>query len=260
MPDASQQPPIASLSVVIPAYQEAARIAPTLARVAEFLEENVANPQILVVDDGSKDDTVAVVRRCAEQIPFLEVLPLGKNRGKGGAVKAGMLAATGDLLLFSDADLSTPIEELLLLVPAIGPGHAVAIGSRALDPSKLEVRQPLHRETMGKIFNWIVRNTLGVDIHDTQCGFKLFTRDAARSLFLALRTEGFAFDVEILYRAHLAGLGVAEIPVRWRNDERSTVHPLRDAARMFMQVLQIGRMVRADAAQGRLLHPAPPRP
>jgi glycosyltransferase involved in cell wall biosynthesis len=241
------------LSIIVPAYNEAARIGATLVRMLQFADESKLNVEIIVVDDGSSDDTCEVVRSVAPDDQRLTLLKQPKNMGKGAAVKAGMLQASGDLLLFSDADLSTPIEDVLLLIEHLSDSCPIAIGSRGLKASNLEVRQPFYREMMGRTFNRIVRMVLGVKIRDTQCGFKLFRRTEAKALFGAQKTQGFAFDVEILFRARLAKYDVAEVPVTWRNDERSTVHPIRDAARMFGEVLTIRNMVKKDQKAGLLL-------
>jgi glycosyltransferase involved in cell wall biosynthesis len=244
------------LSIIVPAYNEAARIEASLIRMLQFVDEAELDAEIIVVDDGSSDDTCEVVRSLAPDDKRLSLLQQPKNMGKGAAVKAGMLQASGDLLLFSDADLSTPIEDVRILIDHLSDSCPIAIGSRGLKNSNLEVRQPFYREMMGKTFNRIVRLVLGVKIRDTQCGFKLFRRNEARALFGAQKTQGFAFDVEILFRARLADYDVAEVPVTWRNDERSTVHPIRDAARMFGEVLTIRNMVKKDQKAGLLLaHP-----
>ena len=254
-PEQPRKPALPRLSVVVPAYNEEQRIEATLRRIGEWLREHTADPEIVVVDDGSTDATADTVAAVQKDIPFVHFLSLGSNRGKGAAVREGVLAAQGDLILFSDADLSTPIEEAALLVAALDPDTPVAIGSRGLRSSRLVKRQPLHRETMGRVFNHIVRLVLPLDIRDTQCGFKLFARREARRLFGALGTDGFAFDVEVLYRATLAGLGVAEIPITWRNDERSRVRPGVDSMRMLAELLSIRLRVRRDRRAGRLLGP-----
>lgn len=241
------------LSIIVPAYNEEARIGATLVRMGSFIEEQGLDAEILVVDDGSRDQTCAVVRNEGARNPRIRLIAQSKNQGKGAAVKAGMLEASGELLLFSDADLSTPIEDVLLLIDQINGETPIAIGSRGLKESNLEKRQPFYREMMGRTFNRIVRTVLGIKIRDTQCGFKLFRRKEGLALFGAQRTQGFAFDVEILFRARLADYGVAEVPVTWRNDERSTVHPIRDAARMFGEVLTIRKMVKKDQKNGLLI-------
>lgn len=224
------------ISVVIPAYNESARLPPTLARIREHLDAGAEPYEVLVVDDGSHDATAALAESVAAGWPHLRVIRLGENRGKGAAVRAGMLAAVGDLRLFSDADLSTPIAELGLLRSRIDAGYGVAIASRALPGTTIEVHQNLRRETMGRIYNLFLRVLVLPDIHDSQCGFKLFTADAARAAFEPLRTERFGFDAEVLVRARRAGIRIAEVPVRWRHVEESRVSSVRDASRMLLDL------------------------
>ena len=247
---------IPELSVVVPAYNEELRITATLNRIGEFLEKNVESPEIIIVDDGSSDNTVSVVNDYVERVPFARLIKQEKNRGKGAAVRAGVLESERSLILFSDADLSTPIEDFVLLHEAMDGGIPIAVGSRGMKESRLEIRQPWYREMMGKIFNKIVCLVLPLSLQDTQCGFKLFVGSVAKSLFGALQTEGFAFDVEIIYRAHLAGLGIAEVPVTWRNDEGSRVRAIRDSAHMLAQLIAIRFQVQADKKAGRLLYVA----
>ncbi|OIP40500.1 MAG: hypothetical protein AUK47_08395 [Deltaproteobacteria bacterium CG2_30_63_29] len=227
-----------ALSIVIPAYNEASRLGPTLERVFEWLEAESLDAEVLVVDDGSKDDTAALVRRYCEHFGALRLLQYGANRGKGYAVGHGVVRANGEHVLFSDADLSTPIEEYFTLAAAMGQAD-VAIGSRAVKGSNLEKRQPLYRELMGRSFNLAVRAAVMGDFHDTQCGFKLFTAAAARQCFARRRLDGFAFDVEILYIARKLGLSIAEVPVHWQHYEASRVDPIKDSARMLADLLRI---------------------
>lgn len=223
----------ASLSVVIPAYNEEARLGPTLARVREHLTARGGAWEVIVVDDGSRDATVEVARAGGAT-----VIEQGVNRGKGAAVRAGMLAARHDRVLFSDADLATPIEELAKLEARLDAGDDVAIASRALRGSDIRTRQHPMRELMGKTFNVIVRALVLGGIKDTQCGFKLFTRDAARDLFGRATVDGFAFDVEVLVLAR-GRWRVAEVPVVWHHVEESKVSPGVDAARMFADVIRL---------------------
>ena len=209
-----------ALSVVIPAYNEELRLPPTLARLAEHLSARGVAHEILVVDDGSSDATAEIARDAGGAVRVLRHEP---NRGKGYAVHRGMLAATGARRLMTDADLSTPIEELARLEAEIDRGFDVAIGSRAVAGARIEVRQPAYREAMGRLFNRLVQALLLPGLSDTQCGFKLFTAAAAEVAFGACRLDGFSFDVEALYVARRRGLRIAEVPVVWRNDAATRV-------------------------------------
>src|SRR6266568_2532999 len=203
------------LSVVIPAFNEAERLPRTLARVNAHLVGQGPPYEIVVVDDGSTDGTAESAR--AEGGPALTLLRYQPNRGKGYAVRRGMLAARGARRLMTDADLSTPIEELDRLCARMDEGHDVVVGSRALPASRIEVRQPWYRENMGRLFNLFVRALAVPGVRDTQCGFKLFSAAAARDVFSAARLDGFSFDVEALFLARRKGYRIAEVPVRWRN-------------------------------------------
>ena len=234
---ASAQPESApQLSLIIPAFNEATRIGDTLQRCDGYFANEKIDAEILVVDDGSTDGTREVARAAC---PHARVLEYGRNRGKGYAVRTGVLASTGALVLFSDADLSTPIEEVRKLQAALDGGADVAIGSRALDGSDLQVRQPLPRELMGRGFNVLVQMFVMQGIRDTQCGFKLMPGALARSLFAEVRLDGFAFDVELLWLARRRRLRIDEVPVVWRHAEASKVSPVTDAARMFVDLLRI---------------------
>jgi dolichyl-phosphate beta-glucosyltransferase len=209
-----------SLSVVIPAYNEALRLPATLARVTGHLERAKRAFEVVVVDDGSSDGTAEVARAAGAAVRVLRHEP---NRGKGYAVRRGMLAATGERRLMTDADLSTPIEELARLEAEVDRGVDVAIGSRAVAGARIEVHQPAYREAMGRLFNVLVQALLLPGLADTQCGFKLFTAAAAAAAFGASRLDGFSFDVEALYVARRRGLRIAEVPVVWRNDAATRV-------------------------------------
>jgi dolichyl-phosphate beta-glucosyltransferase len=227
-----------ALSIVVPAYNEADRILPTLARLIEWLDQDGRSAEILVVDDGSSDDTCGVVRSRAASDSRLRLLENGANRGKGYSVAHGVREAQGAWVLFSDADLSTPVEELLKL--EAGRGDApISIGSRALPDSDLKKRQPFYREMMGRSFNLLVQTLVFPGIQDTQCGFKLFRADVARDLFERRTIDGFAFDVEVLFLARKHGHTVIEIPVVWINDEASRVDPIRHSLRMFADIMKI---------------------
>jgi dolichyl-phosphate beta-glucosyltransferase len=208
------------LSVVIPAYNEALRLPATLARLRAHLAGKGVPYEIVVVDDGSSDGTSEVARAAGGAVRVLRHEP---NRGKGYAVRRGMLAAAGERRLMTDADLSTPIEELAKLEAEIDGGFDVAIGSRAVAGARIEVHQPAYREAMGRFYNVLVQALLLPGLADTQCGFKLFTAGAAGAAFGACRLDGFSFDAEALYVARRRGLRVAEVPVVWRNDAATRV-------------------------------------
>ena len=232
------------LSVVIPAYNEERRLPPSLRRIEAYLRQSKRHSELIVVDDGSTDGTAEAVDTLISEGLHLHMIRHGENKGKGAAVRTGILSATGRLVLFTDADLSTPIEDLERLVDALDAGADVAIGSRAVDRSLIEVRQPFHRETMGRIFNVIVQAVLLPGLKDTQCGFKAFRAEAARELFRDMIATGFDFDPEILYRARRRGMKIAEVAVRWRNNPESRVSALRDSAGMFVSLFKVRRRAR----------------
>ncbi len=226
------------LSIVIPAFNEADRIGASLDKIKAFCQAQRPETEVLVVDDGSVDRTAALVVEMAKDWPQLKVLQLERNRGKGFATRAGVLAATGKWILCSDADLSTPIDFVEPMLEA-GQTHPVVIGSRSIPGAQIARRQPLHRVFMGRVFNWFVRTLAAPGCADSQCGFKLYRRDAGRDIFEGLTVDGFAFDVEVLFLAHRLGYAVAEVAVEWHNDERSKVSVLLDPARMFVDVLRL---------------------
>ena len=232
------------LSVVIPAYDEAARLPPSIDRVLEYLRASGRSHELIVVDDGSKDSTVATVEAMNRDGAGMRLVRHQVNLGKGAAVRTGVLASTGDMVLFTDADLSTPIEDAELLIAALMEGADVAIGSRALNRHLVEVHQPFYRESMGRVFNLFVQALLLPGLHDTQCGFKAFRGDVARRLFQELESTGFDFDPEVLYRARRQGLVIREIPVHWRNSPDTRVSAVSDSARMFSALFRIRRRVR----------------
>ncbi len=236
-----------SLSIVVPAYNESARLPATLECLLAWLEaRRFAFAEILVVDDGSRDSTAAFVEKFALKHPCVRLLRNPGNRGKGYAVRHGMQKAAGDWILFTDADLSTPIEELDTLFERLKASSSVAaIGSRALDRSLVEVRQSAFREASGQFFNLVMRAVTGLPFLDTQCGFKLYHSSAARQIFPRQRLDGFSFDVEDLYIARRRGLTVVEVPVHWRNVEGTKVSAL-SGLRSFADLLRI----RANAARG----------
>lgn len=226
------------LSIIIPAYNEEPRLPATLDRIAAYIRASGRATEIIVVDDGSRDRTASVAESLREKIPSLRVVPNGANRGKGYSVRHGILEARGRLVLFTDADLSAPIEEADKLLRALDT-HDVAIGSRALDRSLIEVHQSPFREFAGIVFNSLVRLSLGLPFVDTQCGFKAFRREKCRILFEQQRIERFGFDPELLFLAKRHGLTAVEIPVRWAHSTATRVSMFRDSLRMFLEVLEI---------------------
>jgi dolichyl-phosphate beta-glucosyltransferase len=246
--------PIA-LSVVIPAYNEAARLERTLEATANFLDDRGDRYEIIVVDDGSRDSTADVAgawwAQRAPRAGTFCVLDYEGNRGKGYAVRYGVLRARGEHVLFMDADLATPIEEITKLEASLGQtqdGAAVqfAIGSRDVRSSKLLVRQPLYREAAGRLFNKIVQMLATPGIHDTQCGFKLLTRAAAQEIFKRCTLDGFSFDVEAIYIARRLGYSIAEVPVCWAHQEGAAAFAtkgayLRHGLRMIRDLIRIRR-------------------
>jgi dolichyl-phosphate beta-glucosyltransferase len=226
---------VPSLSVVVPAYNEARRLPATLAVIQAHLRGLGREHEIVVVDDGSADATALVARAAGDGVRVLRHEP---NRGKGYAVRRGMLAAAGERRLMTDADLSTPIEELAKLEAEIDRGFDIAIASRAVEGARVEVHQPAYREVMGRLFNVLVQGLLLPGLADTQCGFKLFTARAAEEAFSSCRLDGFSFDVEALYVARRRGLRVAEVPVVWRNDTASRVS-LGGGSAAFVDLVRI---------------------
>jgi glycosyltransferase involved in cell wall biosynthesis len=236
----SERPP--ELSIIIPAYNEEKRLGRTLARIHDYfaLKQTHADEiEIIVVDDGSTDGTAAVARERVREMPCLRVVSNCKNRGKGYSVRRGMLEAGGSVVLFTDADLSSPIEESEKLLAAIKAGNDVAIGSRAMDRSLIKVHQSRLREVAGIIFNGFVKLFTRLPFQDTQCGFKAFRRESSRIVFEQQRVEGFGFDPEILFLAQRHGLLTAEVPVRWAHDEATRVRVVRDSLQMFGDLLLI---------------------
>jgi glycosyltransferase involved in cell wall biosynthesis len=226
------------LSVVIPSYNEELRLPTTLDRIAGYLQSYRGTAEVLVVDDGSKDRTAAVAESYRGKIPSLRVVSNGVNRGKGYSVRRGVLEARGRIALFTDADLSAPIEEAGKLIAAL-ENNDVAIGSRAMDRSLITVHESPFREFAGIIFNKIVRIILWLPFVDTQCGFKAFRRENCAVIFEQQRIERFGFDPELLYLARHHGLRTVEIPVRWGHSAATKVSMLRDSVQMFFDVFTI---------------------
>lgn len=233
-------PPTLDLSIIIPAYNEERRLPRTLDSIFAYLQSHPYRSEILVVDDGSSDGTRELVTSYRDRHPAPRLVLNGKNRGKGFSVRHGMLEARGEIALFTDADLSTPIGEADKLLAAIREqGYDGAIGSRAVDRSLIQVHQSAIREQAGIFFNRMVRWILGIDFSDTQCGFKAFRTERARIVFEQQRAERFGFDPEILFLAKRYGLRVAEIPVRWSHDAATKVNVAGDGLQMFLELLRI---------------------
>jgi glycosyltransferase involved in cell wall biosynthesis len=237
-------------SAVIPAFNEVNRIGDTLHSTLDYLLKYSPESELIVVNDGSTDATGNVAREVLStvqvQTRLLENFP---NQGKGAAVRKGLLAATRSIGLFFDADLSTPLDQIPKVIEPIAAGAIdVAFGSRALDRSLIGTRQSWRREQSGRVFNLIVRLATGLPYWDTQCGFKAFRLDVCRPILEAARIQGFAFDVELLYRAHRAGLRLREIPVRWNHSEGSKIELVRDSLRMFQEVIALRKSIALEAA------------
>jgi dolichyl-phosphate beta-glucosyltransferase len=232
--------PTLDLSIVIPAYNEEIRLPKTLECILAYLQARPYRAEIIVVNDGSTDGTAEIISAYRQKFPALRLVTNEGNRGKGYSVRHGMLEARGEIALFTDADLSTPIEEAdKLLGPLRDEEFDVAIGSRAIDRSLIEVHQSAIRELAGIFFNRMVRWIMGISFSDTQCGFKAFRRERARIIFEQQRVESFGFDPEILFLAKRNGLRVAEIPVRWSHDAATKVNVAADGIRMFLELLWI---------------------
>lgn len=233
-----KQSSIPYLSIIIPVYNEEKRIGKTLQEILEYLQLKSFTWEIVIVDDGCKDNTIGLTKEILCGKNYL-IHTNERNMGKGASIRNGMLAAKGEIRLFTDADLSTPIEELDKLIAPIKDGYDVSFGSRALKDSILIVRQPFHREMMGRIFNLIVRILHLPGIKDTQCGFKLFRGRAADEIFKHQKMKGFCFDVEILVLARKMGFKSKEIPVRWIDSPQSKVNPLKDSIKMLWDLIKL---------------------
>jgi glycosyltransferase involved in cell wall biosynthesis len=235
------------ISIVIPAYNESERLGDPLSKVLEFAAASGDEIEVIVVDDGSNDDTAAVAEQTFALYPSVDsrVIRYEKNRGKGFAVRTGLAAAKADIALFTDADLSTPIEEMSkLTTPLINGVHDVTFGSRALDRTLIGTHQPWRREQGGKVMNLIIRKMSGLPFYDTQCGFKAFNMKKFRPLLDVMTIDRFGFDVEFLFVAAHNGLKLNEVPVRWNDVAGSKVNVFRDSRRMITELMQIQRNAR----------------
>jgi dolichyl-phosphate beta-glucosyltransferase len=230
---------IPELSIVVPCYNEEQRLPRTIEQIERYLAGKGVSYELILVDDGSSDGTRRIMDAAAERNPAVRLEALPQNRGKGRALAEGVAAARGAEILVTDADLSTPIEELDKLIAELGKGAGVAIASRALKGSRVEVSQPIYRVLMGKAFNLLVQAVLLPGIWDTQCGFKLFRADVAHDAFAALTTDGFGYDPEVLYRAKRRGVRIAEVAVVWRNSAPTKVSPIKSSLDMFKHVVRI---------------------
>ncbi len=228
-----------NISIVIPAYNEEPRLGPTLNRVLDFVRRQGWDAEVIVVDDGSRDRTADLVREYAQNNAILRLVQNEGNRGKGYSVRNGVLNARGSIVLFTDADLSSPIEEATKLIEAIEAGADIAIGSRWMRSELQTKRQSVARQVLGRVFNLLLRIVLRLDFKDTQCGFKAFRRRAALAVFPLQRIERWGFDPEILFLADRAGFKTVEVPVRWGHDNGTRINPVADGARMVADMLRI---------------------
>jgi len=228
-----------NLSVVIPAYNEENTIEATLYNINEYFEKQNIIFEIVVVDDGSCDETSSKVKSIAKKLNSVKLVSYKENKGKGEAISQGVLVAKGEFILFSDADLSTPISEIEKFMPYLANGYDIVIGSRRVMDSQITRKQPFPRRLSGKVLQMLVRTVLHLPFFDTQCGFKLFRGSIAKKLFAELKHKGFVFDVEIIYRAVKSGYRIKEIGVIWANDPTTTVRFLRDSFKCFVELIQI---------------------
>jgi len=234
-------------SIVIPAFNEGARISGAIEAVVACIRRHGWSAEVIVVDDGSRDETAKLVRDFAAKAPEVRLLENPSNRGKGYSVRHGILQAFGEVVMFTDADLSAPIEEAEGLFAAIASGADIAIGSRWLERTRQTIRQPLYRQFFGRCFNGVTRAVMGLPYADTQCGFKAFTRAAAQTIFQLQTIERWGFDPEILFIALKRGYRIAEVPVSWAHDERTRISYLKDGTRMLQDIA----IVRWNALLGR---------
>ena len=247
-------------SIVIPAFNESARIPATLKAVVSCVRERGWAAEVIVVNDGSLDATAELVRDFAQDAPEVRLLENPGNRGKGYSVRSGLLHALGQVVMFTDADLSAPIEEAEGLFEAIAQGADIAIGSRWLERGRQTHRQPLYRQFFGRCFNAVTRSVMGLRFADTQCGFKAFTREAAQTIFRLQTIERWGFDPEILFIALKRGYRIVEVPVSWHHDERTRISYLKDGMKMLQEIA----IIRWNALRGRYgkkverIHRVPP--
>lgn len=242
--DMAEASPNPVMSIVIPAYNEEARLGRSLEQVVSFVSNAAITYEVIVVNNASTDSTREIALSFAERYPFLSVIDEGR-KGKGAAVRTGMLAATGDYIIFCDADFSMPVEEVIRFLPQNLGEYDIAIGSREVAGSE-RIGEPEYRHIMGRVYNWIVRLFAVPRIHDTQAGFKSFRRDVARHLFSLQTIDGWGFDVEVLYVARKAGYKLVEVPITWYYMENSRISPLRDSINMFLEIFK----VRLNALRG----------
>jgi glycosyltransferase involved in cell wall biosynthesis len=240
-------------SIVIPAYNESARLGASLEKILSYIEQQGWAAEVIVVNDGSSDDTADIVRRFAQKNPAVRLVDNPGNRGKAYSVRNGILQARGKMVIFSDADLSSPIEEAPKLLQALADGADIAIGSRWVRPELQTQRQPLHRQFFGRVFNLGLRVVLGLKFKDTQCGFKAFQQPAAQKIFSLQKIDRWGFDPEVLFLARKFGFRVEEVPVAWADCGGTRFHPLRDGSRTFLEVLHI----RWNDLRGKYDGPAP---
>jgi glycosyltransferase involved in cell wall biosynthesis len=237
--------PFVDLSIIVPAYNEEHRLPPTLARLHAYLAAQPMRYEIVIVDDGSRDGTCAVVSAAMAHIPNLRLVRQSPNRGKGAAVRLGMLAARGQIRVMSDADGSMSPDQLpRLLAPIIACTAEIAIGSRYAEGAKSNIEQPWYRVVWSRLANKAIQRSLVPGVRDTQCGFKAFTAEAARDLFSRGRIDGWAFDLEILALARRAGFAIAEVGVEWTDDRRSRVNPLKDLWKVVREAMTIRKNLR----------------
>jgi dolichyl-phosphate beta-glucosyltransferase len=232
-------PPAPDISIVVPAYNESARIGECLQTVVETIAAHGWNAEVLVVNDGSRDTTGDIVRQFAAANPSVRLIECETNRGKGYAVRQGLCAARGNVVMFTDADLSAPMEEASRLFAAIAGGADIAIGSRWLEVSRQTVRQPWYRRFFGRCFNLLTRSLMRLPYKDTQCGFKAFTREAVAQIAPRLRIDRWGFDPEMLFLAGVSGFKVREVPVTWAHDARSKISYMKDGLKMLEDMARI---------------------